>query len=116
MLLAPLVPAREGAGLGRARHRGRHRCGPGGQWPVSSDRWADAALITVIHFAPSKGASDASSLRRPRMRNGRSGGCVHRPGPGSGQPLPLAPAESLITEALTIEGPLINNLSLPQLR
>ncbi|WP_330177508.1 hypothetical protein OG875_30760 [Streptomyces sp. NBC_01498] len=38
------------------------------------------------------------------------------PAQAAANPSPLAPAESLITEALTIEGPLINNLSLPQLR
>jgi hypothetical protein len=31
-------------------------------------------------------------------------------------PLPLPAAESLITEGVTIEGPLINNVSLPMLR
>ncbi|MFE7275117.1 hypothetical protein [Streptomyces sp. NPDC057623] len=31
-------------------------------------------------------------------------------------PLPAAGSESLITEGLTIEGPLVNNVSLPTLR
>ncbi|GAB2870942.1 hypothetical protein GCM10027074_43220 [Streptomyces deserti] len=31
-------------------------------------------------------------------------------------PLPVAGAESLVTEGVTIEGPLINNLGLPTLR
>lgn len=31
-------------------------------------------------------------------------------------PLPAAGGESLVTEGLTIEGPLINNVSLPTLR
>jgi hypothetical protein len=31
-------------------------------------------------------------------------------------PLPVAGAESLATETLTIEGPLVNNVSLPALR
>lgn len=38
--------------------------------------------------------------------------------PASALPLPLGPqgAESLITEGLTVEGPLINNVSLPTLK
>ncbi|MEW2396904.1 hypothetical protein [Streptomyces sp. NPDC046862] len=31
-------------------------------------------------------------------------------------PLPVAAAESLVTEGVTVEGPLINNLTLPTLR
>ncbi|MFE5816729.1 hypothetical protein [Streptomyces sp. NPDC056479] len=31
-------------------------------------------------------------------------------------PLPAPAAESLVTEGLTIEGPLVNNLSLPMLK
>lgn len=38
------------------------------------------------------------------------------PPPHSPLPLPAPAGESLITEGLTVEGPLINNVSLPTLR
>ncbi|MDW4908813.1 hypothetical protein RB628_26600 [Streptomyces sp. ADMS] len=31
-------------------------------------------------------------------------------------PLPVSGVESLVTEGVTVEGPLVNNLNLPQLR
>ncbi|MFF3487521.1 hypothetical protein ACFYXC_30205 [Streptomyces sp. NPDC002701] len=41
---------------------------------------------------------------------------VPSPGPALPLPLPVAAAEPLVTEGVSIEGPLLNNLTLPTLR
>ncbi|KUL27200.1 hypothetical protein [Streptomyces regalis] len=38
------------------------------------------------------------------------------PAPALPLPVPAAGAESLVTEGVTIEGPLVNNLTLPMLK
>ncbi|MEU6301297.1 hypothetical protein [Streptomyces chartreusis] len=54
---------------------------------------AAAALVTALAPAPAAAAAPSLPL-----------------------PLPAAGSESLVTEGLTIEGPLINNVSLPTLK
>lgn len=55
-----------------------------------------AALVVVL--APESSASTLATLSTLPL------------------PLPVAGVESLVTEGVTIEGPLVNNLNLPQLK
>ncbi|WP_344601739.1 hypothetical protein [Streptomyces glaucus] len=67
--------------------------------PVRARRAASAALVLTAALVGALAPGAAAAAEAPAVL-----------------PLPLPGAESLVTEGLTIEGPLINNISLPTLR